>query len=205
MAQTELNVSQREGLGKGTARTLRREGLIPAVMYGKGVESCSLTVEPRKLSAIIGSEAGWNTLITLKGEGSFDGKVVILKDMQLDPIRQTVLHVDFQAIDLKQKTHVMVPVVAVGKSVGEKEGGNLQAIRHEVELVCLPTNIPTVLEVDVTALAIGDVLHVQDIALPVGVELPADVNYTVFTVGGRAAEAEGEEGAEEVAEIEAGE
>ena len=69
MAQTELNVSQREGLGKGTARTLRREGLIPAVMYGKGLESCSLTVEPRKLSAIIGSEAGWNTLITLKGDG----------------------------------------------------------------------------------------------------------------------------------------
>lgn len=205
MAQTELNVSQREGLGKGTARTLRREGLIPAVMYGKGVESCSLTIEPKKLSAIIGSEAGWNTLITLKGEGPFDGQVVILKDMQLDPIRQTVLHVDFQAIDLKQKTHVMVPVVAVGKSVGEKEGGNLQVIRHEVELVCLPTNIPTVLEVDVTALAIGDVLHVQDIALPAGVELPADVNYTVFTVGGRAAEVEAEEGAEEAAEIEAGE
>ncbi len=205
MAQTELNVSQREGLGKGTARTLRREGLIPAVMYGKGVESCSLTVEPKKLSAIIGSEAGWNTLITLKGEGPFDGKVVILKDMQLDPIRQTVLHVDFQAIDLKQKAHVMVPVVAVGKSVGEKEGGNLQVIRHEIELVCLPTNIPAVLEVDVTALAIGDVLHVQDIALPAGVELPADVNYTVFTVGGRSAETEGEEAVEEVAEIEAGE
>ena len=205
MAQTELNVSQREGLGKGTARTLRREGLIPAVMYGKGLESCSLTVEPRKLSAIIGSEAGWNTLITLKGDGPFDGKVVILKDMQLDPIRQTVLHVDFQAIDLKQKAHVMVPVVAVGKSVGEKEGGNLQAIRHEVELVCLPTNIPTVLEVDVTALAIGDVLHVQDITLPAGVELPADVNYTVFTVGGRAADTEDEEVTEEIAEIEAGE
>jgi len=203
MAQTELNVSQREGLGKGTARTLRREGLIPAVMYGKGVESCSLTIEPKKLSAIIGSEAGWNTLITLKGEGPFDGQVVILKDMQLDPIRQTVLHVDFQAIDLKQKAHVMVPVVAVGKSAGEKEGGNLQVIRHEVELVCLPTNIPSVLEVDVTALAIGDVLHVQDIALPEGVELPADVNYTVFTVGGRAAETE--EVTEEVAEIEAGE
>ncbi|MGE4544918.1 MAG: 50S ribosomal protein L25/general stress protein Ctc [Pedobacter sp.] len=203
MAQTELNVSQREGLGKGTARTLRREGLIPAVMYGKGVESCSLTIEPKKLSAIIGSEAGWNTLITLKGEGPFDGQVVILKDMQLDPIRQTVLHVDFQAIDLKQKAHVMVPVVAVGKSAGEKEGGNLQVIRHEVELVCLPTNIPSVLEVDVTALAIGDVLHVQDIVLPEGVELPADVNYTVFTVGGRAAETE--EVTEEVAEIEAGE
>lgn len=204
MAQTELNVSQREGLGKGTARTLRREGLIPAVMYGKGMESCSLTVEPRKLAAIIGSEAGLNTLITLKGQGAFDGQVVILKDMQRDPIRQHLLHADFQVIDLTEKTHVMVPVVAFGKSEGEKEGGNLQVIRHEIELVCLPTNIPSVIEVDVTALAIGDVLHVNDIKLPAGVELPVDVNYTVFTVSGRAAE--GEEGdAEAVAEIEIGE
>jgi large subunit ribosomal protein L25 len=203
MAQTELNVSQRDGLGKGTARTLRREGLIPAVMYGKGVESCALTVEPRKLAAIVGSEAGLNTLITLKGQGAFDGQVVILKDLQRDPIRQTLLHVDFQAIDLKQKTHVMVPVVVVGKSAGEKEGGNLQIIRHEIELVCLPANIPSAIEVDVTAMNIGDVLHVQEIQLPFGVELPADVNYTVLTVGGRAAE--GEEIAEEVAEIETGE
>ncbi len=203
MAQTELNVSQRDGLGKGTARTLRREGLIPAVMYGKGVESCALTVEPRKLAAIVGSEAGLNTLITLKGQGAFDGQVVILKDLQRDPIRQTLLHVDFQAIDLKQKTHVMVPVVVVGKSAGEKEGGNLQIIRHEIELVCLPANIPSAIEVDVTAMNIGDVLHVLEIQLPFGVELPADVNYTVLTVGGRAAE--GEEIAEEVAEIETGE
>jgi large subunit ribosomal protein L25 len=203
MAQTELNVSQRDGLGKGTARTLRREGLIPAVMYGKGVESCALTVEPRKLAAIVGSEAGLNTLITLKGQGAFDGQVVILKDLQRDPIRQTLLHVDFQAIDLKQKTHVMVPVVVVGKSAGEKEGGNLQIIRHEIELVCLPANIPSAIEVDVTEMNIGDVLHVQEIQLPFGVELPADVNYTVLTVGGRAAE--GEEIAEEVAEIETGE
>jgi large subunit ribosomal protein L25 len=97
----------------------------------------------------------------------------------------------------------MVPVVVVGKSAGEKEGGNLQIIRHEIELVCLPANIPSAIEVDVTAMNIGDVLHVQEIQLPFGVELPADVNYTVLTVGGRAAE--GEEIAEEVAEIETGE
>ncbi|ABA89244.1 ribosomal protein L25 [Syntrophotalea carbinolica DSM 2380] len=199
MAQTELNVSQREGLGKGTARSLRREGLIPAVMYGKGVENCSLVVEPKQLAAIIGSEAGLNSLITLKGEGAFDGKVVILKDMQVDPIRQTPLHVDFQAIDLNAKTHVLVPLVVVGKSEGEKQGGNLQIIRHEVELVCLPANIPANIEVDVTALNIGDALHVQDVQLPEGVEIPQDVNFTVVTVTGRTAEVE-EEGAEVVEE-----
>jgi large subunit ribosomal protein L25 len=196
-----LNVSQREGLGKGIARSLRREGLIPAVMYGKGVENCALAVEPKQLAAIIDSEAGLNTLITLKGEGVFDGKVVILKDMQTDPVRQELLHVDFQAIDLKTKTHVLVPLVPVGKSAGEKEGGNLQVIRHEIELVCLPTNIPSALEVDVTALGIGDSLHVQDIQLPSGVELPQDVNFTVVTVTGRAAEVE-EEVVEEAVESE---
>lgn len=200
MAQTELNVSLREGLGKGTARSLRRKGLIPAVMYGKGIESCALTVEPKRLATILESDSGWNTLISLKGQGPFDGKVVILKDMQVDPVRQTPLHVDFQTIDLNEKTHVMVHVVPVGKSEGEKQGGNLQIIRHEIELVCLPSNIPTSLEVDITALGIGDVLHVQDIKLPAGVELPQDVNYTVVTVTGRTAEAE--EGAEEAAEAE---
>jgi large subunit ribosomal protein L25 len=201
MAQTDLNVSLREGLGKGTARSLRREGLVPAVMYGKGVETCALTVEPKKLDAIINSASGLNTLITLKGEGAFDGKVVILKDIQVDPVRQVALHVDFQAIDLNAKTHVMVPVVPVGKSEGEKLGGNLQVIRHEVELVCLPANIPASLEVDVAGLNIGDALHVQDLQLPSGVELPQDVNFTVITVTGRTAEA-GEEGAEEAGEVE---
>ncbi|MDD4456090.1 MAG: 50S ribosomal protein L25/general stress protein Ctc [Syntrophotalea acetylenica] len=190
MAQTELNVSLREGLGKGTARSLRREGLVPAVMYGKGVAACALTVEPKKLAAILESEAAWNTLITLKGEGDFDGKVVILKDMQLDPVRGVPLHVDFQALNLKEKAHVMVPLVAVGKSEGEKQGGNLQVIRHEIELVCLPTNIPGSLEVDVTGLNIGDALHASDLRLPAGVELPPDVNFTVVTVTGRSSETE---------------
>lgn len=200
MAQTELNVSLREGLGKGAARSLRREDLIPAVMYGKDIENCALTVEPKKLQAILESASGWNTLISLKGDGPFDGKIVILKDMQLDPVRQVPLHVDFQTIDLNVKTHVMVGVIAVGKSEGEKQGGNLQVIRHEIELVCLPSNIPTSLEVDITALGIGDSVHVQDIQLPEGVELPQDVNYTVLTVTGRSAEAEEE--AEETVEEE---
>jgi len=196
MAQTELNVTARGAAGKGGARSLRRQGLVPAVVYGKGMEPCNVVVAPKALQAAIATDAGWNTLITLKGEGTFDGKVVILKDMQLDTIRRDVQHVDFQAIDLQKKVHVMVPVHPVGKSAGEKLGGILQLIRHELEVICLPTAIPSAIEVDVTALSIGDVLHINDIALPAGIEAPHDVNFTVITVTGHKAEEEAAEGEE---------
>jgi len=198
MAQTELNVTAREVVGKGGARALRRQGLIPAVVYGRGEGACSVIVESKALQAAIATEGGWNTLITLKGKGVFDGKVVILKDMQVDPIRRDIQHVDFQTVDMKKKVHVRVPVHPVGKSEGEKIGGNLQVIRHELEVVCLPTAIPSAIEVDVTTLGIGDVLHIEDIALPAGVEVPHDVNFTVITVTGhKAEEAPAEEEAEE--------
>ena len=198
MAQSELTVTAREVVGKGGARSLRRQGLVPAVVYGKGTETCNVVVAPKALKAAIATEAGWNTLITLKGNGAFDGKVVILKDMQVDAIRRDVQHVDFQTIDLQKKVHVMVPVHPVGKSEGEKNGGHLQIIRHELEVVCLPSAIPTAIEVDVAALGIGDVLHINDLVLPAGVEAPHDVNFTVITVTGH--KAEEAEAAEETAE-----
>lgn len=205
MAQTELNVTLREGLGKGSARSLRRQGLIPAVVYGKTMAPCSLSLEPKALKTALTTEAGWNALITLKGEGEFNGKVVILKDLQVDPIRGEALHVDFQAIELSKKVHFMVPLHPQGKSEGEKQGGNLEVIRHEIEVICLPTDIPSVINVDVSHLLIGDVLHVSDIALPANVELPQDVDFTVLTVTGRKEEVEeaAEEGTE--ADVSAGE
>ena len=197
MAKSQLNVTLREDAGKGVARSLRREGKIPGVVYGKDIDPCKVVVEPKALSAALNTEAGLNTLITLKGDGPFDGKVVVLKDLELDPIRRDPMHVDFHAIDLKQKGSFMVPVVPVGKSEGEKIGGSLQVIRHELEVICLPSDVPTSIEINVEALTIGDVVHVEDVAAPKGVEIPHDVNFTVITVVGHKAEAEeGEEGEE---------
>lgn len=194
MAQTELMVNSREALGKGSARSLRREGLVPAVVYGKNVEPCALSVDPKALKKSISTEAGLNTLITLKGDGPFDGQVVILKDMQVDAVVGTLMHADFQVIDLTAKVSVMVPVHPVGKSAGEKEGGNLSVIRHEVEIVCLPSAIPASIDIDVTEMQIGDVVHVEDLQLGDGVEAPHDANFTILTVVGRMAEeVEGEE------------
>ena len=208
MAKSVLNVETRVRTGKGGSRKVRQDGLVPAVVYGKGVEALNLRLDPKALQKAVATEAGWNTLITLKGDGPFDGLVVILKDMQIDAIRRNPKHIDFLAIDLKKTLAVMVPVQPVGKSQGEIEGGTLQLVRHEVEVYCLPTNIPTSIEIDVTALNIGEVVHIDELSLPEGVESQHDVNFTVLTVVGRMAEEvevgeEGEEGEEEVVTEEA--
>lgn len=188
MAKSVLNVETRVRTGKGGSRKVRQDGLVPAVVYGKGVEALNLRLDPKALQKAVATEAGWNTLITLNGDGPFDGLVVILKDMQIDAIRRNPMHIDFLAIDLKKTLAVMVPVQPVGKSQGEIEGGTLQLVRHEVEVYCLPTNIPTSLEIDVTALNIGEVVHIDELSLPEGVESQHDVNFTVLTVVGRMAE-----------------
>ncbi|MDY0269596.1 50S ribosomal protein L25/general stress protein Ctc [Trichloromonas sp.] len=191
MATAELKISERAQSGKGAARSLRRQGMIPAVVYGRGLSPASIVLTPKDLKTAISTEAGWNTLITLQGETEYAGKVVILKDLQVDPIRRDYMHADFQVIDLTQKVHVLVPVHTIGKSAGEKAGGSLQIIRKELEVVCLPNAIPGAIEVDVTALEIGDVFHAHDISLPAGVEMSHDVNFTVITcVGQKVEEAE---------------
>lgn len=196
MAQSQLAVTTRDGAGKGVSRALRRQGLVPGVVYGKGMEACNVAVNPKALDQAIATDAGWNTLITLQGSGAFDGKVVILKDVQLHPLRRNPVHYDFQAVDLSKKVHVMVPVHTLGKSKGEKLGGALQIIRHELEVVCLPTAIPTAINIEVTELGIGGVVHINDIKFPAGVEAaPHEVNFTVVTVTGHKAEEAAAEGA----------
>jgi large subunit ribosomal protein L25 len=188
MSQAELNVTTRTRLGKGGNRVLRSQEQAPAVVYGKGMEPCAITIDPKTFKKALGKDI--NTLITLKGEGPFDGKVVIVKEIKKHAIRRNIMHVDFLAIDLTKPVQVMVPLHTIGKSQGEKDGGSLQLIRHELEVSCLPTAIPAAIEVDVTALKIGAVLHVNDLKLPVGVAAQHDVNFTILTVTGVTTETE---------------
>jgi large subunit ribosomal protein L25 len=149
MAQSELNVEIRENTGKGVARKLRAAGMVPAVVYGKGMEPTPITVEPKALEQAIATEAGWNTLLTLKGAAPVEGKVVVLKELDLHPLKRNMVCADFHAINLREKSSFMIPVVTVGKSAGEKAGGALQVIRHELEVLCLPTEVPQSIEIDV--------------------------------------------------------
>jgi large subunit ribosomal protein L25 len=130
-------------------------------------------------------------------------KPAVIKELQTHPVSGRFLHVDFYEIDMNRKLRVRVPIVPKGKAKGEEFGGMMQIIEREIEVLCLPQEIPEALELDVVELGIGDALHVKDIPLPAGVELPSGVNYTVVTVVSQkaeaapvAAEAEGAEAAE---------
>ncbi len=202
MAQVELNVEGREKSGKGVARKLRAIGKIPAVVYGKAIDPVAIIVDPSAVEESISGDAGTNTLITLRGVDAVDGKVVVLKDADIHPIRRDMISADFYAINLTEKSTFMVPVNIVGTAVGQKEGGSLQAVRNELEVVCLPTQVPQTIDIDVTALQIGDTIHIEEVVAPEGVELVHDVNFTVITVSIIKAEVatDDADGEEEVAE-----
>jgi len=182
MAQVELNVDIREKSGKGVARKLRAAGKLPAVVYGKGFETTTITVDPQELEIAVSGEAGLNTLITLKGVAALDGKVVILKDSAVHPIRRNMISADLYAINLKEKSTFQVPINIVGTAAGQKEGGSLQMVRNELDVLCLPTEVPQAVDIDVSALEIGDTIHIEEVVAPAGVELIHDVNFTVITL-----------------------
>jgi len=200
MAQEVLNIEIREKTGKGAARQLRAAGKIPAVVYGKGFEPTSVVVDPKELETVISGDAGMNTLITLKGNDALDGRVVVLKEADIHPIRRTMVCADFHAINLTEKSLFMVPVNVVGTAIGQKEGGTLQLVRNELEVSCLPTQVPQAIDIDVTDIAIGDTLHVEDVKAPEGVELVYDVNFTVLTLSVVKAEVEVSDEDEAIAE-----
>ncbi|MCK4502752.1 MAG: 50S ribosomal protein L25, partial [Desulfuromonadales bacterium] len=142
MAQVELNIENRETSGKGVARKLRALGKLPAVVYGKDIEATAIIVDPKDVEVAISGEAGMNTLITLKGVDALDGKVVVLKNADIHPLRRDMISADFYAINLTEKSAFMVPVNVIGTAAGQKEGGSLQLVRTELEVLCLPTQVP---------------------------------------------------------------
>lgn len=185
MGQNDLVAEIREGKGKGTARKLRAAGRIPAVLYGRGRESRSLTLDPHALERLLrASDAGMNTLIDLRVSGpeAMD-QVVLVKELQRDPVRGVPLHADLYQVDLETSIEVSVPIHLVGQPVGvELNDGILDHSLRELEIACLPRAIPESFDVDVSALDIGDSIHVRDLALPEGVELRSDADLSVASV-----------------------
>ena len=165
MAMTSLEAARRADVGKGVARKLRAGGRVPAVYYGRGEDSIPLTVSLKDLEHVIESAEGSNVIVDLKfpGDAAKDRKALI-REIQRDPVAGAILHLDLQHISLTERITVEVPIVLVGTPIGVKDaGGILEHLLREVEVECLPTDIPSKLEVDVSALQIGDTLHVSDI------------------------------------------
>lgn len=186
MQQIELEVALRTETGKGAAHRMRQQGMIPAILYGPKTETYSLTVDPRELKKILSSGARENTLIGLRIKGprseKIGVKVVMLKDLQIHPLRQSYIHADFYVVSMDEKITVEVPIRLTGKAEGTKAGGILEQPRRELPIRCLPGNIPEFIEVDVSALNIGDSLHVNDIAASDNYEILAETNFTVASV-----------------------
>jgi large subunit ribosomal protein L25 len=195
MQRVELEVTSREATGKGAMRRLRAEGGVPAVVYGSGSVGMNLRVDAHSLGQVISH--GTNQLIDLKGAGK--ARLVLLKELQRDPVSQSLVHADFFQVDTDKKIHVLVPIRYEGRPYGVEMGGVLEPLFREVEVECLPLEIPDGFTLDVSPLDIGDSLHVSDLELPEGVELLVDRELAVIHVIAprvieEEAEAEGEEG-----------
>ena len=165
MAIVALEATPRTDTGKGVARKLRAGGRVPGVYYGRGEDSIALTVALKDLHSVLDSADGSNVTVDLKlqGGGAKDMKALI-REIQRDPVAGVILHLDLQHISLTERITVEVPIVLIGVPTGVKDGGGiLEHLLREVEVECLPTDIPAKLEIDVSNLAIGDSLHVSDL------------------------------------------
>ncbi len=185
MAHVALTAQSRKETGKGAARTLRRQALIPAVFYGPEVDPVNLSLKYRDLEKLIRTGAGENVIIDLAietGESTLSHRAM-LKEIQVDPVKQTILHVDLYEISMDKKIEVEVPITLTGTAKGvSDEGGILQQVSRTLEISCLPDNIPDSFELDVTDLEIGDSLHVSDLKIPQDIEVLVEGELTIATV-----------------------
>lgn len=180
MIEVEMLARSRTTRGKSAAKRVRREGLIPAVVYGHGEEAVSISFEERAFRMALQSRADENIIVNLELDGKDAGKMLI-REVQVDPVTQNILHVDLQHVHKGEELVIEVPVVARGVPQGVKEGGILDHALRKVEVKCLPANIPDHFEIDVSGLSIGDSVHVSDIAFSDG-EILSDSSSTILSV-----------------------
>lgn len=182
MAQLQLAAQVRPS-GKGVAHRTRREDYVPGILYGKNVAPVTLKVPVRDLERVLAA-GGRSHLIDLSisHDGSTDTRTVMIKEVQADRVKGSLLHVDFHQVSLKDKIRTTVPIVIEGEDAIEKAGGILEHQTRQVEVECLPTEIPEALTVDVSRLHVGGHLSVGDLVAPAGVKIITDSNDVVVTI-----------------------
>jgi large subunit ribosomal protein L25 len=180
-----LTVTSRATTGSVEARRMRLAGQVPGVLYGKSIKPSSVTVNRRELVRFLHAHVGEHGLLTLKleADGKSTGKPVLIKRVEIHPVTGEVMHIDFHAIALTEQIRIKIPVVLAGEPVGVKQdGGLLEHFLREVEIECLPTQIPKQIDHDISALKIGDTVHVKDLAAPEGSRITADPDAGVASV-----------------------
>ncbi|QTN34175.1 50S ribosomal protein L25 [Akkermansiaceae bacterium] len=183
---TTLKAAPRLRSGSGKLKQMRREGWLPSVVYGRGVESENLKVDAKTFSELLAHSSSDSILINLdvEGEGT---RSVFLKTIQHDPLTGHALHVDFLAVNDKTEITANIPVHLIGEAKGVKAGGILEQYAHTIEIICLPKDLPDFLEKDVTSLDEGDSLHIGELDFPAGVKATHAADVVVAHIGKPAA------------------
>lgn len=173
----DLNAEPRTVAGSRAVSRLRRAGTVPAALYGRKAAPTSLQVNAKTFSKLLEGSASDNILVSLKIAGASADQLALVQEVQHDYIKGGILHVDFHAVAHDEEIHASVPVVIVGEAPGQKHGGLVEAIHHEIEVRCLPKDLPEGIDVDVSGLQLGQGIHVGEIKFPEGVRcrLGADV------------------------------
>lgn len=183
-AVISISAQPRERAGKGAARTTRRSGRVPAVIYGEKQEPTLISVEPKELERLVHKKAFFATLLDVDLQGTKHR--VLPRDVQFNPVTDVIEHLDFQRISKDTKIHVNVPVVVKNETAapGLKRGGVLNLVRHEIPFTCSPENIPQQIIVDLTGLDIGDSIHISSLELPQGATPNLrERDFTIVTIG----------------------
>ena len=184
MSQVTLAAQVRKSKGKGAARKLRNNNQIPAIFYGPKTEPMMLVVDYPELMRVLKENRGENVILDLQvqSDQGTETRRVMIKDLFIDPIKGTYLHADFCEISMDKKIRVNIPVRLIGTPAGVTEGGVLQHIRREVTISCLPDKLIDSLDLDVSALNIGDSLHISDIEFPEGMYSSDEDHITIAVV-----------------------
>lgn len=200
MSLQKLNASLRKRPGKGPARRLRSQGQVPAVLYGRGVETTPIAVDPRALVKALAGPKRTNTVLELSIAGLKEPCTAMVKDHQYDPVSRELLHVDLYAVNTEAKIKAEVPLEVIGRSAGEQLGGTMSKLYRRIPVECMPLDIPESVKVDVTPLNVNETLAAKDIAMPENVTLLLSEKAPVVTILAKRVEVEtteeGEEGAE---------
>ncbi len=189
MERVSIAAEKREEHGKGVARSLRRAGMVPGVVYREG-KAQMIKLSKKELTKLINSVAGEQVMVDLQFADG-EKKLALLKDYQKDPIRGELLHSDFFEVSLTEKVRITVHVATVGEPIGVKrDAGILQHTLRDIEIECLPDKIPGKIEVDISKLEIGQSVHVRDLTFGEGIKVLTDPGDVIVTVIAQVAEAE---------------
>lgn len=164
----DLQAEPRTQSGTAVAKRMRKSGTVPAALYGRKVKPTSIQVHGKTFSKLLEGSASDNILVSLKIAGAED-QLALVQEVQHDYLRGGILHIDFHAVAADEEIHANVPVVTVGEAKGLKLGGMVEAIHHEIEVRCLPKDLPESIQIDVTNLGVGQGIHVSEITFPEGV------------------------------------